>query len=208
MLLGLTGGIGSGKSTVARALQARGLPVYDTDTEAKRLIGTDPAIRRDIIALLGAGAYTAEGYCPAYVAERVFASPRLLEGLNRIVHPAIIRDVQRWHREQTAPHCVVESALLYESGLDRICDLTIAVTAPEELRIQRTLRRDYDLDLPTIATIATIDPIAPIAPINKVRARIRAQKSDAELAQRSDIVLLNDGRVSVDTLADHIISSL
>lgn len=189
MLIGLTGGIGSGKSTIARALHARGIPVYDTDTEAKRLIRTDPDIRRAIIALLGEGAYTPEGYCPEYVATRVFADKALLSGLNRIVHPAVMRDVQRWHGEQTSRYCVVESALLYESGLSEICDRVVAVTAPEEVRIERTIRRDS-------------------ADINKVRARIRAQMSDAELAARSGIVVVNDGSQSVDSLAALVITSL
>ena len=194
MIIGITGGIGSGKSTIARALAARGFAVYDCDREAKRIIAENKDVQQQIIALLGPEAFVNGVYNTSYVAQRVFAEPELLERLNQIVHPAVKEDILEKQPD------FVESAILYEAGLDAICDKIFVVDAPEEIRIARTIARDYHGD-------------ASPENINKVRARIRAQRpylSSIHLSSigRQAVIIPNDGRKSIDELAEEIIALL
>ena len=206
MIVGITGGIGSGKSTIARALAARGFDVYDCDKEAKRIIAENKEVQRRITELLGPEAFTTplapspSIYNTAYVAQRVFAEPELLARLNAIVHPAVKADILQ--RSPFSPSergtggiLFIESAILYEAGLDEICDRIIIVDAPEEVRLARTIARDYrGEDTPEH--------------INKVRARIRAQKNSAGLSdpRRDVLTILNDGTRSVSDLAETILA--
>ena len=187
MIIGITGGIGSGKSTIARALAARGFAVYDCDREAKRIIAENKDVQQPIIALLGPEAFVNGVYNTAYVAQRVFAEPELLERLNQIVHPAVKEDILEKQPD------FVESAILYEAGLDAICDKIFVIEAPEDIRIARTIARDYHGD----ASPENID---------KVRARIRAQLSSSPLHGGTErgFILINDGQKSIDELADEI----
>ena len=206
MIIGITGGIGSGKSTIARALAARGYAVYDCDKEAKRIIAENKDVQQQIIALLGEEAFVNGVYNTAYVAQRVFAEPELLERLNQIVHPAVKADIIR-HSPLSGsaasplinpPFLFLESAILYEAGLDELCDKIIVVDAPEDIRIARTIARDYHGDTSP-------------ENINKVRARIKAQgglsiqHSEVSI-QDSEVRLIvnNDGKTSVAELADEI----
>lgn len=176
MLIGITGGIGSGKSTICRALAAAGYPVYDTDTEAKRIIVEDEEVRAKMIALFGPDIYDEDVYFTDRVAEQVFADPAKLAALNAIVHPAVVADVKRWSKpEGRERDLFVESAILYTSGLAELCDKVVWVDAPEEVRIARTIKRDG-------------------TNINKVRARIRAQRDDRS---RADLVINNDGKTNI-----------
>lgn len=186
MIVGLTGGIGSGKSTIAQALRQRGYAVYDSDAAAKRLIMENEQVRAAITALLGAEAYADGIYQTAWVASRVFAQRSLLNQLNAIVHPAVVADVQQWLTTVKTSPVFIECAILYSSGLASLCDRVVAVTAQEELRIQRTIQRD--------GTQA-----------HKVRARIRAQHSEQDEA-RADIVVHNDGEVSIEQLCEDILT--
>lgn len=223
-IIGITGGIGSGKSTIARALAARGYAVYDCDKEAKRIIAENEEVQQKIIALLGEEAFThpsapsleerAGGevspvYNTSYVAQRVFAEPELLEQLNQIVHPAVKEDIRQQALPaicqqsglysvsaavyQAKPVLFIESAILYEAGLDEICDKIIVVEAPEEVRIERTIARDYNGE----ATEENID---------KVRARIQAQEAEGSLPSNisCQLVLQNDGKASIDELVTKI----
>ena len=209
MIIGITGGIGSGKSTIARALAARGFAVYDCDREAKRIIAENKDVQQQIIALLGEEAFVNGVYNTAYVAQRVFAEPELLERLNQIVHPAVKADIIR-HSPLSGsaasplinpPFLFLESAILYESGLDSLCDKIFVVDAPEEIRIARTIARDYHGD-------------ASPENINKVRARIRAQHDQSTIKRpcrvtiNQSTILLNDGRKSIEELAEEIIALL
>ena len=194
MIIGITGGIGSGKSTIARALAARGYAVYDCDKEAKRIIAENKDVQQQIIALLGEEAIIEGGYNTAYVAQRVFREPELLERLNHIVHPAVKEDILEKQPD------FVESAILYEAGLDSICDKIFVIEAPEDIRIARTIARDYHGD----ASPENID---------KVRARIRAQRpylSSIHLSSigRQAVIIPNDGRKSIEELAEEIIALL
>lgn len=173
--IGVTGGIGSGKSTVCRVFSLLGIPCYDSDAEAKRLMNTDRDLAARIRSLLGSGAYTEQGLDRAYVSARVFGHPELLQQLNAIVHPAVEHDFARWAEEQQAPYVIEESAILFESGADRLMDRTVAVVAPESVRIRRVCRRDGRDE-------------------QAVRARIAHQMSDEERIRLSDYVLRADER--------------
>ena len=197
MIIGLTGGIGSGKSTIAQGLRKMGYAVYDTDSEAKRLIVEDAAVRQQIIQLFGSDVYKDGIYQTAWVAQQVFADKSLLAKLNAIVHPAVRADILRWATMQGSPSfrkglgvglCFVECAILYQAGFDTLCDKVVAVTAPEEVRLARVLARDH----------STID---------KVRARMRAQEAERDI-ERADIVINNDGKASIPTLCEEIIHLL
>ena len=208
MIIGITGGIGSGKSTIARALAARGYAVYDCDREAKRIIAENKDVQQQIIALLGPEAFVNGVYNTSYVAQRVFAEPELLERLNQIVHPAVKADIIR-HSPLSGsaasplinpPFLFLESAILFEAGLDELCDKIFVIEAPEDIRIARTIARDYHGD-------------ASPENINKVRARIRAQRpylSSIHLSSigRQAVIIPNDGRKSIDELAEEIIALL
>ena len=200
MIIGLTGGIGSGKSTIAQELAKRGFAVYDCDREAKRIIAENTEVQAAIIDLLGEEAFLKEQgdkvqctkYNTEYVAQRVFAEPEILLALNNIVHPAVLKDIKDL---KDTKDLIVESAILFEAGLDALCDKIIVVDAPEEVRIARTVARDYrGLDTPEN--------------INKVRARMRAQKTPAGLSapQGKIYTILNDGRMSIAALAEGILS--
>lgn len=175
--VGLTGGIGSGKTTVARVLEQLGVPVYYADVRGRWLSDNDPEVRLKIKALFGEEAYRPEGSLDrAYIAGKVFADKALLERLNAIVHPAVRRDYRTWAaRHEEVPYTVMETAILFESGFEREVQRVVVVTAPEELRIARTVRRDGS------------DETA-------VRARIAAQMSDDERLAKADDVLQADDR--------------
>ena len=197
MIIGLTGGIGSGKSTIAKQLRQMGYAVYDTDSEAKRLIVEDENVRTQMVQLFGNEVYANGVYQTALVAQRVFTDRSLLAQLNAIVHPAVRADILRWATMQDSPSfrkglgvglCFVECAILYQAGFDELCDKVVAVTAPEEVRLARVLARDH----------STID---------KVRARMRAQEAERDI-ERADIVINNDGQTLISTLCEEIIRLL
>lgn len=177
--VGVTGGIGSGKSTVCRMFEVLGIPVYDADDRARGLIVEDPAIRAGIVALFGPDAYLPDGsYNRSLVAGIVFHQKEKLAELNALVHPAVEKDSSRWHAEQEAkgvPYTIKEAALMVESGSHKHLDRLIVVTAPEALRIRRVMDRD---GLPEAA----------------VSARLRNQLPEAEKVKLADYEIVNDGQ--------------
>lgn len=176
--VGITGGIGSGKSTVARMFAVLGVPVYDADHWARWLIQHNEALRQRIVELLGPNAYDAAGaYNREYVANIVFADKEKLAGLNALVHPAVESHARQWHDAACrtgVPYTLKEAALLIESGSHRHLDALIVVTAPEPLRIQRVVQRDGLSE-------------------NAVRARIRNQMPETEKTAVADFLIVNDG---------------
>ena len=169
--VGITGGIGSGKSTVCRLFSLLGVPVYDSDTEARRLMNTDPAVIGKIRELLGSAAYRDGVLDRRAVAAQIFGNCLLRERLNRIVHPAVAVDFMRWAGRQTGHYVIQEAAV-------RLMDATVEVAAPEALRIRRTCRRDGTDEA-------------------SVRARIAAQLSEEERIARADHVIVSDDRTLV-----------
>lgn len=142
--VGLTGGIGSGKSTVAQIFEVLGVPVSYADREAKRVMNEDPALRAAIIAHFGPEAYAGGVLDRAWMASRVFSDPAHLEVLNSLVHPATVLDGDIWMRslEGRTPYAIREAALIFESSAAGHLDFVIGVHAPLSLRIQRTIQRD------------------------------------------------------------------
>lgn len=174
----ITGGIGSGKSTVCALFAERGVAVYDSDSEAKRLMSSSEELRQAIIEAFGTEAYTADGLNRQYLASVVFTDEEQRLRLNSIVHPTVVADFDRWSKEQSGVYVIFESAILFDAGLGSLFDLTIAVLAPLQLRIERTCRRDG------------------VAP-DSVERRIAAQMSDDDMSRLADITIVNIDREGI-----------
>lgn len=142
MIVGLTGGIGSGKTTIAEFFSELGIPVYNSDKEAKRLMCTSKKLKKGIKELLGNEAYKNEKLNKTYISSKIFNDSSLLKKMNAVVHPAVRKSFQRWAKRQTAPYVIQESALLFENSTAEFYDKIILVIAPEKQRIQRVVDRD------------------------------------------------------------------
>lgn len=141
-IIGITGGIGSGKSTAASYFEKLGFPVYNSDVRARKIQNENPEVIAQIKAIFGEEAYTPEGMNRPYIASQTFGNIEKLKQLNAIVHPAVFKDFKQWIAQQTSPFVMKEAAILIESGSYKDCDLIIAVVADKEIRIQRTIERD------------------------------------------------------------------
>lgn len=176
--VGITGGIGSGKTTVCRIFEALGVPVYYADDWARWLIVNDAEIKKGIVALFGPEAYTPAGaYDRSFVARVVFSDKEKLTALNALVHPAVEHHGRQWHLQQAehgAPYTLKEAALMIESGSYKHLDNLIVVTAPEALRIRRVMQRDGLAE-------------------EQVRARMSNQMPEEEKLKLADAVIVNDG---------------
>ena len=171
--IGLTGGIGSGKSTVARIFEVLGIPVYKADDEAKRLMTKDATLRSNIISSFGKASYTNDILNRKYLSEQVFNDSEKIKLLNSLVHPATLKDAAEWMEKQKAPYVIKEAALIFESGSEKILDYVIGVKAPLALRIERTIKRDN----------VTSD---------EVQARIDLQIDEEEKLHLCDYIIVND----------------
>ncbi len=140
--IGLTGGIGSGKSVIAHVFEVLGIPVYYADEAAKRLMLEDPALRKSITGHFGEASYRDGSLDRAYLSSLVFNDPAKLSLLNSLVHPATMRDSQAWTEKQKGPYIIHEAALIFEAGVDKMLDHVIGVQAPVELRVTRVMERD------------------------------------------------------------------
>lgn len=140
--IGITGGIGSGKSTVARIFEVLGIPVYYADGAAKRLMNEDPELKEQLIQHFGDKSFEGGTLNRAHIASIVFNNKEKLDLLNSIVHPATIRDSEQWMKQQTSPYALKEAALIFESGAQEWLDYVIGVSAPAALRIHRAMKRD------------------------------------------------------------------
>lgn len=201
MLIGITGGIGTGKSTIARELQSRGYAVYDTDEAAKRIIVHNPAVRSQVEVLFGSEIFDGDVYRTDMVARQVFQNNDLLLRLNSIVHPAVGFDLKVWYKRQMAdssassePRCFVESAILYSSGLRALCDRVVEVVAPDEVRIARTMVRDHTTREKVLARMAAQRPTTATTANHQDNA--------------ADIILNNDGMTPIALLTDELLAQL
>jgi dephospho-CoA kinase len=170
---GITGGIGSGKTSVCMIFETLGIPVYYSDTRAKQLTDTDPELKTAIANCFGSEIYCCGTLNRRKLAEIVFNDKVALEKLNSLVHPAVARDFEQWQSQQTSPYTVEESAIIFESGIAERFDKIILVTAPEEIRIERVCARDN---------------VAPEA----VRERIKNQLPDEKKIAFADYIIYND----------------
>jgi len=168
MTIGVTGGIGSGKTTVCRLFEMLDIPVYYADKEAKRLMSYDKALKKQIKTLLGPECYHRNGRLNrAVVASIIFTNQEKREALNQLVHPAVRKDAHRWAERQDAPYTLQEAALLVENGSYKDLDKLIVVTAPESVRVDRVMKRDgaskaqvqrrIDSQLPETAKVKVAD---------------------------------------------------
>ncbi len=174
--VGITGGIGAGKSIISRIFKQLGISVYDADSRAKWLMNHDKNLKKEIIHLFGPDAYTEEGLNRTFIARQTFNNHSNLEKLNALVHPAVGNDYSTWEQEQKSPYTLKEAALLFEAGSFKDLDQIIVVSAPEELRIERVLTRD------THRTRKDIDAI------------ISKQWPQAKKEEKADFVINNDGQ--------------
>jgi len=140
--VGLTGGIGSGKSTVAQIFEVLGIPVYYADIAAKKIMNEDEGLRSAIKNIFGEQAYTNNILDRKYLSSIVFSDPAKLKQLNALVHPATKKDGEAWMQEQTGPYAIHEAALIFEAKVSDRLDLVIGVSSPKELRIKRATERD------------------------------------------------------------------
>ena len=140
--VGITGGIGSGKSTVSKIFEVLGIPVYYADEASKRLMNENEALKEKLKSIFGDGTYIDGQLNRSYLSAIVFNDPLKLALLNSIVHPATIKDAEDWMKKQTAPYAIKEAALVFESGSQEHLDKVIGVYAPAAVRILRVMERD------------------------------------------------------------------
>ena len=141
--VGLTGGIGSGKTTIANLFALHfSIPIYIADTKAKELVANNKQLQQEIVTLLGEEAFVEGRYNTSFVAQEVFSNKEKLDKLNAIIHPYVQQDFLQWKQSQQAPYVIKEAAILFESGSYRDCDFIIMVTAPLEERIERVMLRE------------------------------------------------------------------
>ena len=172
--IGITGGIGSGKSVVCKLFACLEIPVYDADSRAKWLTTHDSEIRERIIGLLGEDAYHQGLYNRSFVASRVFNHPELLRSLNSIVHPAVSKDTARWvSRHRDYPYVIKEAAIMNRAGEGNSLDYVVVVEAPEWLRVRRVLHRDNRSK-------------------EEIKAIIARQIADADRKSLADFTITND----------------
>ena len=188
--IAITGGIGSGKSYISHILQEYGIPIYNTDDEAKRLMVSDEGIRRDLVALLGEEVYVQSTLNKSLLASYLFADAENASRINGIVHPRVKLDFCRWLEQHTDKEIVgMECAILFEAGFDDAVDAVVMVYAPETLRVERAMKRDHATE-------------------TQIRARIAAQLDDEEKRKRADYVIYTDGSIPLDSQLSTLIAQL
>jgi dephospho-CoA kinase len=173
--IGITGGLGSGKSTVCRIFRFLGVPVYEADLAARRLMQEDASLKQSIQDAFGVESYANGAPNRPYLAKLVFGNPEKLQALNKLVHPAVFRDFEEWCAAQKAPYVIKEAAIIFESGSQRQLHRVVAVLAPTELRIERAMQRDG-------ADRAALE------------ARIAHQLPQEILRERADYLIHSDGK--------------
>lgn len=174
--IGLTGGIGSGKTTVARMFEAFGIPIYIADLEAKKLMHTSAEIRKDLQALLGKQVYKDGELDRPFMANLIFNDKELLTKVNKIIHPRVEVHFKEWKKQQKAAYCIKEVAILFENDSYKRCDKTILVVTDEQERIARVMKRDK---------------------VNreKILERIKNQWSDAKKIPLADYIIKNENLI-------------
>jgi dephospho-CoA kinase len=177
--IGLTGGIGSGKTTMAQIFEVLAIPVYYADDAAKELMNHDPALKKQIISTFGNEVYKDGELDRAYLGSLVFQDAEKLALLNAMVHPVTLEDATDWMQKQHhAAYAIKEAALIFEAGLANFFDYIIGVTAPESVRLKRVIERDHTSE-------------------ESVLRRMRQQMNEEEKMSRCDLVIHNDERQAV-----------
>lgn len=177
--VGVTGGIGSGKTTICKMFELLGIPIYDADSRAKWLMTYNKSLKQSIKTLLGTESYHRNGRLNrGVVAKKVFSDKKLLSGLNALVHPAVAEDSNNWFENQEGPYAIKEAALMIESGSHTELDYLIVVTCDEEERVRRVIKRDQTNE-------------------KAVRSRIANQLDEKTRLKHADFIIDNSGEESV-----------
>ena len=171
--IGITGGIGSGKSTVAGIFNVLGIPVYRSDDASKRLMVEDEDLKKNIIESFGEESYVNGILNRKYLAAQVFNDSQKIALLNSFVHPATINDARRWTEKQNTAYTIKEAALIFESGSNEFLDYVIGVKSPANLRVARAMKRDN-------------------VTREQVEARMKLQMDEDEKMKRCDFIIIND----------------
>ena len=187
--IGITGGIGSGKSIVATLLSCYGVPLFIADIESKKLVNHSPTIKEQLISLFGTSIYTPQGVDRAQLAGYIFSDATLLNQVNKIIHPEVNNAFMQWAEVQHTPVVAMESAILFESGFNHFVDVTLTVQASEDLRIQREALRDN-------------------CHVDIIKQRMQHQSTDDAKAILSDYTLSNDNASSLIRQIDQIMRLL
>lgn len=188
--LGITGGIGSGKSVVCRLLASMGIPVYVSDVETGRLMATDPFIRKGLVAMLGERVYAGGVLDKPLLASFLFGNLEQAKQVNALIHPRVKEDFRRWAREHAVfPIIATESAILIEAGFAGEVDVIVLIYAPVEMRIERAVKRD--------STSREL-----------IEKRVRCQMSDEEKREKADFVIVNDGETPLIPQVLELVASL
>ena len=172
-VVGLTGGIGSGKTTISKYFKSLGVPVYIADDEAKALMNTSKVIKRQLIELFGPQAYVDGELNRSYLSSKIFNNETLLKKMNGIVHPKVATHFKRWLEKQNAPYVIKEAAIIFENALQDQYDAVITVVADKEKRIERVMARDG-------------------VSAEKVKAIISNQWPDEQKIEHSDFIITNN----------------
>lgn len=171
--VGITGGMGSGKSTVAKIFETLGVPVYYADQAAKKLMHTHPVLKEQIIGLFGPQAYADGMLQKKVIADAMFNNPEKVKAMNRLVHPITIQDAEQWMAQQRCAYALKEAALIFESGSEKQLDAVIGVSSPLPLRLQRIQQRDG---------LST----------DEIMNRMKHQMDETEKMNRCDYIIYND----------------
>ena len=172
-IIGLTGGIGSGKTTVCKVFEKLGIPVYYADIQAKLLMTSNSEIKNQLIQRFGEQTYINNELNRKYIAEQIFNNKENLNSINSIVHPVVRNHFKEWTKQQQAPYIINENAILFESGFYKDTNIIISVITPEIIRIKRVVKRDHTT-------------------IEAVKSRINNQISDEERVKQSDYIIENN----------------
>jgi dephospho-CoA kinase len=190
ILVGLTGGIGSGKTTIAKMFNALGIPIYIADDEAKKLMRNSKVIKKKLVALFGDDAYVGDELNKSFIANIIFENKEYLQKMNAIVHPKVGQHFKKWALKQDSKYIIKEAAILFENGSYKDYDYIITVTAPTDLKIERLLNREQTTK-------------------NKITSIMNNQWSDQEKIKRSHYVIeninLEDSRAQVQKIHNKIL---
>jgi dephospho-CoA kinase len=187
--IGITGGIGAGKTFVSKRLEAMGFPILDSDKVAKQLMNNNPEIRIKLTEWIGEECYNENGLNRAFVAQKMFNNAELKQQIEQLVHPKVAQAFDKWAEEQESNLVFIESAILYESGFDQYVDKVLMVDADKETRIKRTMQRD-------------------ICSREQAEQRVNAQMDQAEKRKRADFVLENNPYSDVNAQLFKLVKSL
>ncbi|MBD3862242.1 dephospho-CoA kinase [Olleya marilimosa] len=192
-IVGLTGGIGSGKTTVANYFKALNVPVYIADVQAKALMNRSKVIKRKLIKLFGDEAYVHNTLNKPFIASQIFSNQDLLKKMNAIVHPKVAKHFSNWVKKQNVPYVISEVAIIFENGSQGKYDYIIIVVAPEQTRLNRVIKRDNSSEA-------------------KVRAIMNNQWTDQQKTEHSDFVInntdLKDTKLQVENIHSKLLKSI